>query len=68
MRYLNINKLEKRFHLVGWLLFLVCAVFFILHNLADSNVFGLIGSVFFLVGCVVFLIPLFYNWSRKDER
>jgi len=61
---LNINKAEKRFHLLGWLLFLVCAVFFIMQSLTDNNIFSLIGSVVFLTGCVAFLIPLVHHWNK----
>ncbi|HUU64867.1 MAG TPA: hypothetical protein VMW37_02025 [Dehalococcoidales bacterium] len=61
---MNINKAEKRFHLLGWLLFLVCAVFFIMQSLTDNNIFGLIGSVVFLTGCVAFLIPLVHHWNK----
>jgi len=64
---LNITKSEKRFHLLGWLLFLVCAVFFILDSLTDNNTFGLTGSIVFLAGCIVFLLPLVYNWNNKDK-
>ena len=64
MGCLNINKAEKRFHLLGWLLFLVCAVFFIMQSLTDSNIFGLIGSFIFLTGCVAFLIPLVHHWNE----
>jgi len=61
---LNINKAEKRFHLLGWLLFSVCAVFFIMQSLTDNNIFGLTGSIVFLAGCVSFLIPLVINWNK----
>ena len=59
-----INKAEKRFHLVGWLLFLVCAVLFIAQSLTDNNLLGLSGSIVFFAGCVAFLIPLVGNWHR----
>ena len=49
---------ERKFHLWGWLLFMVCAGFFIASNVEDGSIVGLIGSVIFLVACVVFLVPL----------
>jgi len=58
------SKAEKQFHLVGWLMFLVCAVFFILQSLTDNNIFGLSASVIFLVACVFFLVPLLRNWKK----
>ena len=60
-------KAEKRFHLAGWLLFLVCAVFFIAQNLLHSDLMGLIGSIVFLLGCIAFLVPLISSWNRKEE-
>jgi predicted membrane channel-forming protein YqfA (hemolysin III family) len=65
---LNINKGEKRFHLLGWLLFLVCAVFFIMQSLKSNNILGLTGSVIFLIGCVAFLIPLVLGWKNKQRK
>ncbi len=59
-------KTEKWFHLTGWLLFLVCAIFFIMQYLLHSSALGLIGSIVFLFGCIVFLIPLVGNWKGKE--
>lgn len=49
---------EKKFHLWGWILFLVCAVFFIASSIKAGDVLLLAGSIIFLAACVVFLIPL----------
>ena len=49
---------EKKFHLLGWILFLVCAGFFIASNIDGGNTLGLAGSIIFLVGCLVFIFPL----------
>lgn len=59
-----INKTEKRYHLVGWLLFVVCAFFFIAQSLTDNNMLGLTGSIIFFAGCIAFLIPLVGNWHK----
>ena len=59
-----ISKKEKVYHLAGWLLFLVCAFFFIAQSLTDNNLFGLSGSIIFLIGCIAFLIPLVGNWRK----
>jgi len=56
---------EKKFHLWGWILFILCAGFFIASNIKADDMFGLAGSVIFLVGCVVFIIPLTMR-SRRD--
>ena len=51
------SKQEKKFHLWGWILFLVCAGFFIASSIKGGDVLGLTGGIVFLAGCVVFLIP-----------
>ena len=56
---------EKQFHLLGWLLFLLCAILFIVQSLTDNQAMGLAGSVVFLLGCIVFLIPLIRDWHEK---
>jgi hypothetical protein len=47
---------ETKFHLWGWILFLLCAGFFIA------------GSIIFLIACVIFIIPLVIkgNQGNKD--
>lgn len=57
-RIMSINNRERKFHLWGWILFIVCAAFFIAASIKGDNTLTLIGSVIFLVACVVFLIPL----------
>ena len=46
------------FRLVGWLLFLVCAVFFIIGSLESASKSMLIASIVFFVACLVFIYPL----------
>ncbi len=48
---------EKKFHLWGWILFLVCAGFFIASSITGDSTLNLAGSIIFLAGCVVFIIP-----------
>ncbi len=57
------RRRERNYHLAGWVLFLVCAVFFIASSLATHDMLSLAGSAIFLVACVIFIIPLF---SRGD--
>lgn len=52
---------ERKFHLAGWIVFLVCAGFFIASSIEAHNILSLVGSIVFLVACVVFLIPLVTN-------
>jgi len=63
---LNSRRNNKRFHLLGWLLFLVCAIFFIAQDLDTGNVMGLIGSVIFLLGCFAFIVPLLKHWREEE--
>lgn len=59
---------EKRFHLWGWILFVVCAGFFIASAVRGGSILGVIGSVIFLVACVVFIVPLVKVRNRdKDD-
>lgn len=58
------GKLQKRFdrdaryQTAGWVLFIVCALFFIAASWKNQDGLTLLGSVVFLIACVVFLIPL----------
>ncbi|MFC2025240.1 cytochrome oxidase subunit III [Chloroflexota bacterium] len=50
--------MEQKSSLIGWLLFVVCAGFFITSAIKESDIWYLIGSIIFLGGCIVFIIPL----------
>jgi len=62
----NNKNREKKFHLWGWVLFVVCAGFFIATGMESGSVLSIIGSVIFLVACGVFLIPLM--WKSDDSE
>ena len=49
---------EKRYHVAGWILFVICAVFFIASGIKNKDTLTFAGSIVFLIACVVFLIPL----------
>ena len=49
---------EIRYQLVGWWLFILCAVFFIASAIKNKDVFTLVGSIIFLIACIVFILPL----------
>ena len=51
-------KNERLFYLWGWLLFLVCACFFLIAAIRNADMLGIIGSAVFLAACFLFLIPL----------
>jgi predicted membrane channel-forming protein YqfA (hemolysin III family) len=48
----------RKFHLWGWILFVICAGFFIAQSIRDSDGLGLAASIIFLAGCLVFIYPL----------
>lgn len=52
------RRRERNYHLVGWILFLVCAVFFIASAALSGDLLYLAGSIIFFVACVGFVIPL----------
>ncbi|MBE9514198.1 MAG: cytochrome oxidase subunit III [Chloroflexi bacterium] len=62
--FVNEQNRERKFHLLGWILFVVCAGFFIASHAKADNLVGLIGSVIFLFACVVFIIPLVTKRNR----
>ena len=49
---------EEKYHLAGWILFVICSIFFIASSLKNHDTLTFIGGLLFLVACVVFLIPL----------
>jgi len=64
----NDGKQEARFHLWGWLLFVVCAGFFIASSVESNDILGLIGSIIFLIACVVFIVPFAMKKERSREK
>jgi predicted membrane channel-forming protein YqfA (hemolysin III family) len=60
------SKRERNYHLAGWLLFLVCAGFFIISAALSGDMLYLVGSIIFLVACIVFVIPLI--WTGRPRR
>jgi hypothetical protein len=50
--------LELKYQLTGWILFIICAIFFIAASLKNHDALTFIGGVIFLIACIVFLIPL----------
>ncbi|MBT4289193.1 MAG: hypothetical protein HOD92_17850 [Deltaproteobacteria bacterium] len=52
------NKKELIYHLVGWILFIICAFFFLASSWQSRDTLTFIGSVLFLIACFAFVIPL----------
>jgi len=49
------------FNFSGWLIFTVCALFFLWGALLAGDAISIVASVLFLLGCIVFIIPLWVN-------
>ena len=49
---------QNRFQLLGWVLFVFSALFFISSSLRAGDPVSLIGGLLFLFACFAFLIPL----------
>ena len=47
-----------KYQIAGWILFVVCAIFFIVSSLKNHDTLTFIGSVVFLIACIIFLIPI----------
>lgn len=54
---------EIKYHIVGWVLFVLCAIFFLGSSIKNRDTLTFIGSILFLMACIVFIIPL----VRKKE-
>ncbi|MGD2125272.1 MAG: hypothetical protein PVG99_04285 [Desulfobacteraceae bacterium] len=61
----NDRDREMKFQLWGWILFMVCAVFFIASSLKDGSILSLVGSLVFLLACIVFIIPIVTKGNPK---
>jgi len=49
---------QHRFQLLGWVLFVFSALFFITSSFRAGDMVSMIGGLLFLFACLVFLIPL----------
>ena len=48
---------DEKYDLLGWMLFVVSAAFFIASSIRAGDVVGLLGGLFFLLACAAFLAP-----------
>jgi hypothetical protein len=58
---------DLKYQLVGWILFIVCAIFFIASSLKNGDTLTFIGSIIFLIACIIFLIPLVKTIKRNGK-
>ena len=48
--------MKRSIELIGWLLFLLCAVLFLISGLRNNDVLTIIASVLFGIGVILFLV------------
>jgi predicted membrane channel-forming protein YqfA (hemolysin III family) len=63
----NHDRQDLKYSLFGWILFIVCAIFFIASSLKNGDTLTFIGSLIFLIACIVFLIPLIKTTKKNIE-
>ena len=55
------------YQIAGWILFVICAFFFIASSLKNHDTLTFIGSVIFLIACIIFLIPIFRAYKIAEN-
>lgn len=63
----NDNKTNLKFELWGWILFVLCAGFFIASAIKNHDLLSLIGSIIFLIACLVFIVPFLTKRGNKTS-
>ena len=61
----NQDEKENRQYLFGWILFVVCAFFFIASSIKNQDTLTLIGSILFLISCIFFILPLISKMNSQ---
>ena len=54
----RLQKIEFKFQLGGWVLFILSASFFTAASIRAGDILSLLGSLLFLFACFLFLIPV----------
>jgi len=52
--------------MVGWILFIICALLYSISSYLARDMIGLMGGAFFLVGCITFIVPLMEDDNKKQ--
>ena len=64
----NRKKRNLKFEFWGWILFVICAGFFIASSIKNRDPFSLIGSIIFLIACLLFIIPSVTKSDKKKKH
>ena len=62
------NSMERRVHLAGWILFIVCSLFFMAAALKNHDMLTFLGSIVFMIACVVFILPLLQPMHSENRE
>jgi hypothetical protein len=54
------KKRESKYHMAGWILFVLCAFLFLYSAVRDGDGILALASLVFLFGCILFLVPLLF--------
>ncbi|QEN08997.1 hypothetical protein EXM22_13730 [Oceanispirochaeta crateris] len=65
-------KTNHKYQLCGWILFLLCAVLYLISGMKSKDYISIVGSILFFIACFVFLIPLtceiLDEYKKGDEE
>ncbi len=50
-----------RNEMLGWSMFVVCAVFYMISAVQSGDIFALVGSILFFAACFAFLWPMLHR-------
>ena len=54
--------------LIGWCLFILCSIFYIISSLIAGDWFYFFGSILFLIACIVFMVPLLLKIKNASNN
>ncbi len=58
---------EWRFYLIGWVLFVFSAFFFIWSAVRGGDWIDIVASLLFLIACLFFIVPVWRLRPPRDE-
>lgn len=47
--------MKRRLEMLGWILFVICALLYLYSGIIDNDPLVILGSIIFLVACAVFI-------------
>jgi len=65
---LGTDVIETKYNIIGWVIFIICSIFFLASSIKNRDMYSFIGSILFLLACFVFLIPLLKSEKEDVEK